>query len=96
MGMPEAIKEVFPNAKHQRCLVHIQRNISQNVRVKDRTEICDDFRNVYNQETKEKTFEEFDNFVKKWQITYPHLIKKSFLQIDYLNIWSFPCVCGKQ
>ena len=52
--MPEAIKEVFPNAKHQRCLVHIQRNISQNVRVKDRTEICDDFRNVYNQETKEK------------------------------------------
>ena len=48
MGMPEAIKEVFPNAKHQRYLVHIQRNISQNVRIKDRTEICDYFKKVYN------------------------------------------------
>lgn len=76
MGMPEAIKEAFPNAKHQRCFVHIQRNIYQNVRVKDKTEICDDFKKVYNQETKEKTFEEFDCFAKKWRITYPHLIKK--------------------
>ena len=76
MGMPDAIKEVFPEAKHQRCLVHIQRNISQNVRIKDREEICNDFKNVYGKETKEETINEFDDFVKKRQITYPHLIKK--------------------
>ena len=75
MGMPEAIKEAFPHAKHQRCLVHIQRNISQHVRVKDRTEICDDFKKVYDQETPGKTRQEFENFIKKWEITYPHLIR---------------------
>lgn len=95
MGMPEAIKEVFPNARHQRCLVHIQRNISQNVRVKDRTEICDDFRNVYNQETKEKTFEEFDNFVKKWEITYPHLMKKIVSTNGLFEYLEFPMCMWK-
>lgn len=76
MGMPEAIGEVFPEAKHQRCLVHIQRNISRNVRVKDRAEICDDFKAVYGKETKEETLEEFGSFVEKWRVTYPRLIKK--------------------
>ncbi len=65
IGMPEVIKEVFPGAKHQRCLVHIQRNISQNVRVKDRTEICNDFKGVYSKDAKEATLREFDNFIKK-------------------------------
>lgn len=75
-GMPEAISKAFPDARHQRCLVHIQRNISQNVRVKDRTEICNDFKGVYNQETAEDTNAKFEEFVNKWQITYPHLIRK--------------------
>lgn len=30
-GMTEAIKEVYPLAKHQNCLVHVGRNIAQNV-----------------------------------------------------------------
>ena len=87
MGMPEAVKEVFPEAKHQRCLVHIQRNISQNVRVKDRTEICNDFKEVYSKETKEETFQEFDSFVRKWQITYPRLIKKNSLDSGSVHLF---------
>lgn len=75
-GMPNAIKEVFPKAKHQRCLVHIQRNISQNVRVKDRTEITSDFKKVYNQETVDETNSKFKEFVDKWKITYPRLINR--------------------
>lgn len=95
MGMPEAIKEVFPEAKHQRCLVHIQRNISQNVRIKDRTEICNDFKEVYSKETKEETFQEFDSFVRKWQITYPRLIKKIASTAGLFTYLDFPICMWK-
>ena len=95
MGMPEAIKEAFPEAKHQRCLVHIQRNISQNVRIKDRTEICDDFKEVYSKETKEETFQEFDSFVRKWQITYPRLIKKIASTAGLFTYLDFPICMWK-
>lgn len=63
--MPEAIAAAFPNAAHQRCLVHIQRNIAQAVRVKDRTGICGDFREVYTQETEAETKAKFDEFTEK-------------------------------
>ena len=95
MGMPEAVKEAFPEAKHQRCLVHIQRNISQNVRVKDRTEICNDFKEVYSKETKEETFQEFDSFVRKWQITYPRLIKKIASTAGLFTYLDFPICMWK-
>ena len=95
MGMPEAVKEVFPEAKHQRCLVHIQRNISQNVRVKDRAEICNDFKEVYSKGTKEETFQEFDSFVRKWQITYPRLIKKIASTAGLFTYLDFPICMWK-
>lgn len=91
-GMPEAISEVFPNSKHQRCLVHIQRNISQNVRVKDRKEIIEDFKKVYNEETINQTKEQFNLFVNKWKITYPRLIQRIvetpglFTYLDFPNV----------
>ena len=90
-GMPEAISEFFPNAKHQRCLVHIQRNISQNVRIKDRKEIIEDFKKVYNEETINQTKEQFNSFVNKWKITYPRLIQRIvetpglFTYLDFPN-----------
>lgn len=86
---------MFPNAKHQRCLVHIQRNISQHVRVKDRTEICDDFKKVYDQQTSEKTYEEFENFIAKWQVTYPHLIKKVASTSGLFSYLDFPICMWK-
>ena len=47
-GMEEVIEQTFPAAKIQRCLVHISRNIAAKVRVTDRKEILDDFKEVYN------------------------------------------------
>ena len=91
-GMPDAISEVFPNAKHQCCLVHIQRNISQNVRVKDRKEIIEDFKKVYNEETINQTKKQFNSFVNKWKITYPRLIQRIvetpglFTYLDFPNV----------
>ncbi|CDR30212.1 Transposase and inactivated derivatives [Acholeplasma oculi] len=35
-GMKDAISRVFPDSRHQSCWVHLARNVSQSVRVKDR------------------------------------------------------------
>jgi transposase-like protein len=43
-GIEDVITNNFPSGKVQRCLVHIQRNIKAQVRVKDQTEVSNDLR----------------------------------------------------
>lgn len=89
-GMPEAISEVFPTAKHQRCIVHIQRNIANNVRVNDRKDITADFKEVYNKNTTEETKKAFDAFIEKWKITYPRLMNRLLTTPGLFTYLNFP------
>ncbi len=73
-GMPEAIAKSFPSAKTQLCLVHVQRNICQAVRVRDRKEIMDDFKGVYSKGSRKECDEAFAEFASKWSKPYPRLI----------------------
>lgn len=43
-GKPEAIREIYPHALHQRCIVHYQRNLKSHVRKSDWENIGDDFK----------------------------------------------------
>lgn len=76
-GMVDAIHEVFPKAVHQRCLVHVSRNIRSDVHKKDQKAIADDFKKVYAPEVTDKA--EFRlrlmQFVSKWQVAYPKRMK---------------------
>jgi transposase-like protein len=73
-GMENAINETYPQANIQRCIVHVSRNISAKVRVKDRREILQDFKEVYKSKTKELALEELDTFKDKWKRKYPQVI----------------------
>lgn len=91
-GMVDAIKEVFPNAKHQRCLVHVSRNICKDVHKKDQKQIAEDFKHVYAPEVTTK--DEFESrlvaFVSKWQKAYPKRMKL-LLETQGLNTYlEFP------
>lgn len=70
-GIEEVISKNFPQGKIQRCLVHIQRNIKAQVRVKDQTEVANDFKRVYNLRTKEEAEIELHSFINKWGSKYP-------------------------
>ena len=52
--MKDTIHQIYPKAKYQHCCVHVSRNIAHKVRVKDRKEICDDFKAVYQASSKEE------------------------------------------
>ena len=62
-GMTEAIARVFPKARHQRCVVHVSRNILNMCRKRDRSAVAEDFKRVYEKRT-------LAEFLKKWGRTY--------------------------
>ena len=72
--MEEVIEQTFPAAKIQRCLVHISRNIAAKVRVTDRKEILDDFKEVYNASKLEEALSNLETFTSKWKRKYPRVI----------------------
>lgn len=74
-GMENVISETFPQTKIQRCIVHVSRNIGAKVRVSDRKEILDDFKEVYQSKNKEEAEKELESFKEKWKRKYPQVIK---------------------
>ncbi|PEB54350.1 IS256 family transposase [Bacillus pseudomycoides] len=89
-SMADAILSVFPKAKYQTCLVHVARNLSHKVRVEDRQEVCDDFKNVYKADCLESGQEALDAFCSKWQKSYPKVVKSLKENQHLLTFYSFP------
>ncbi|HGF4819964.1 TPA: IS256 family transposase, partial [Escherichia coli] len=89
-GMADTIHQVFPKAAYQHCCVHVSRNIASKVRVSDRKEICDDFKALYQADSKEAALEARDAFVAKWRASYPK-VAQSILENDHLlTFYDFP------
>lgn len=89
-GMPEAIADVFPKAGHQRCLVHIQRNIYGKVRKKEQKEAMEDFRKVYTSDNKEDGEKHLTEFVAKWGKRYPSFVKFLDIKENILAFYRYP------
>lgn len=89
-GMADTIHQVFPKAAYQHCCVHVSRNIASKVRVSDRKEICDDFKALYQADSKEAALEARDAFAAKWRVSYPK-VAQSILENDHLlTFYDFP------
>ncbi|EEU78331.1 mutator type transposase (plasmid) [Enterococcus faecalis E1Sol] len=88
-GINDSIHSVYPNAQFQQCCVHISRNIAHKVRVKDRKEIGDDFKAVYQAGSKEKAIEQVTFITDKWKKQYPRVIKL-FMNPAILTFYNFP------
>ena len=89
-GMKEAIEETFNGSKIQRCLLHVQRNINSKVRVKDRTEISDDFKKVYRSDSKEEAQESFNAFCEKWEKKYPKVTESLKENENLFTFYEYP------
>lgn len=82
-SIENAISRVFPQAKHQLCVVHLKRNILAVFPRTKREEIAQELKEVFQIETKNTTplegYEKLITFVQKWISKYPSL--KSFKNI---------------
>ena len=73
-GLEEKIKKYFPEADFQLCVVHKLRNILSKVRVKDRKEVAQNLKRIYQSKNKEEALRHFEQFQKKWRYRYPRVI----------------------
>jgi len=78
-GLASAIKSVWPEAKVQRCLVHIQRNVRQHLTLRPKTEAGRRLRKLSLALTRITTSNEAANWLiafNAWHNTYEPLLKE--------------------
>lgn len=72
-GLPEAIETVFPQAQVQLCLVHLVRASLQYVGWKQRKEVAQDLRRIYQAPTAAEAERRREEFAAKWDEAYPSI-----------------------
>lgn len=74
-GLESVFIEEFPNAKVQRCQVHVVRNILAKVPRKLKKDIGDAVRSIFYASSRKKAIELFDGFKSKWEDELPSAVK---------------------
>lgn len=74
-GFNEAIKSIFPNTKHQKCIVHQIRNSTKFVSYKDLKSFTADLKLVYTAKDEITALEQFEIFKQNWNKDYGYAIK---------------------
>jgi len=72
------------------CCVHVARNISSKVRVKDRAAILDDFKAVYQAKDREEALEALKRMQSKWEKSYPRVMESVMNNEQILIFHDFP------
>jgi len=86
-GLVPAIKEVYPKAEFQFCVLHKVRASLQKVRKRDREAIAYDLKKIYKEHREESFMENFEHFKNRWGKTYPDLVKSWKKDLDYLKTY---------
>ena len=74
-GLEERIREYFPKADFQSCIVHKVRNTLGKVKAKDRKKVAKDLKKIYQASTEEEALKAFEKFKEKWISKYPKVVK---------------------
>jgi putative transposase len=74
-GLESVFREEFPNAKIQRCQIHVARNILAKVPRKLKKTIADEIRSIFYASSKAKALQFFEQFRSKWGKELPSAVK---------------------
>ena len=90
-GLETVFKEEFSQAKVQRCIVHIDRNVIAKVPKKLKKDVADDLRSIFYAPSREKALGHFDLFKEKWRKDLPSAVNCLEKSIDCcLTFFDFP------
>jgi putative transposase len=74
-GFPEAIEAVFPHTQVQTCIVHLVRHSLNYVSWKQRKEVAEDLKAIYQAPTVQEGEASLAAFAAKWDATHPTIAK---------------------
>jgi putative transposase len=74
-GFPEAIEAIYPETQVQLCIVHLVRYSLLYVSHKDRKEVAQDLKLIYQAAILEEGDRQLSEFADKWKDTYPVVVR---------------------
>ena len=74
-GLEKVFEEEFPEAKIQRCQIHVARNVLAKVPRKLKKEIGDEVRSIFYASSKKKALTFFESFKDRWDKQIPSAVK---------------------
>jgi putative transposase len=90
-GLETVFNEEFPQAKTQRCQVHVARNVLAKVPKKFKKAVANDLRSIFYAPSQEKAWACFEAFTKGWQKILPSAVECLKRSIDAcLTFFNFP------
>ena len=90
-GLEKVFTEEFPQARIQRCQVHVARNVLAKVPKKLKQEVADEMRSIFYASSKKKAWEFFKLFQIRWAKELPSAVKCLERSIDScLTFFNFP------
>jgi transposase-like protein len=75
-GLEEAIKQIFPEADWQLCVLHPVGDALNKARKKDREALAEDLKKIYRAETQEEAEEALRNLRERWGGIYPKIVER--------------------
>ena len=90
-GLDSAISACFPEANHQKCIVHQIRNSVKHVSYKDLKEVCNDLKTIYKSPNAEIGLANLEEFCEKWDKKYDYIGKSWIKNWEELStFWQYP------
>ena len=83
-GLSRVVKEVYPRADFQSCILHKVRNSLNRVRVRHRVAIKEDLKKVYKQKDEASFREALHGFKEKWGRVYPEIVRSWEAELEHL------------
>lgn len=90
-GLEKVFKEEFPQAKVQRCLVHVTKNVLAKVNKAMRPQVTDSLSDIFNASNKERSGNSYKAFYEAYERIFPSAVRSLESCIDScLTFFSFP------
>lgn len=88
-GLEDEVMKYYPKADFQKCVVHKMRNVLNKVRPKEKAEVAEDLKKVFDNFDKDSSLKKAKNkvkeFIEKWESKYPEI--KRFFKEDTLDYY---------
>ena len=90
-GLMSVFRDEFPNAKVQRCQVHVARNVISKVSHGKKDEVADRLRDIFYAPNRSEAKRKFDIFCETYRDVFPSAVKSLETPIEEcLTFFSFP------
>ena len=84
-GLKEAIAAAYPQAEHQRCIVHMVRNTLKHVANKDMKPFAADLKTIYQAPDEQTALARLDAVKAKWEAKYPGAMNRWYDNWDAIS-----------